>query len=195
MAPPPPPEVAGRSASVRSEVVQDYAGAWTAERGPCHRLVYDPDGKLTGAGTWWTPTPARQRAGTAALRAASLGPATRAQTTPPGILPRPRYLAPLCPQWHLLGAVLTLPGCRVVPNPHRLARRRVGEDFARRLRRLAGNLAATSVTVPAEERKHDPDDHDRYDHPIHDAQWGPLYPCAPVGSGGAGSHSTTRAVP
>ena len=26
----------------------DYAGAWSAERGRCHRLVYDPDGKPTG---------------------------------------------------------------------------------------------------------------------------------------------------
>jgi hypothetical protein len=25
--------------------VLDYAGAWTAERGRCHRLVYDSDGK------------------------------------------------------------------------------------------------------------------------------------------------------
>jgi hypothetical protein len=23
----------------------DYAGAWSAERGRCHRFVYDPDGK------------------------------------------------------------------------------------------------------------------------------------------------------
>jgi hypothetical protein len=28
--------------------VNDYAGAWTAERGGCHRLLYDPDGKPTG---------------------------------------------------------------------------------------------------------------------------------------------------
>jgi hypothetical protein len=26
----------------------DYAGAWTAERGRCHRFVYDPDGKPAG---------------------------------------------------------------------------------------------------------------------------------------------------
>ena len=29
-------------------LVDDYAGAWTAERGRCHRLGYDPDGKPTG---------------------------------------------------------------------------------------------------------------------------------------------------
>jgi len=110
-------------------------------------------------------------------------PQREPQTAPPGTLARPRYLAPLCPQWHLVGAVLPLPGCWVVPNPHRLARRRVGEDFARRLRRLAGNLAASSVTVPAEERKHDPDDHDRYDHPFPDAQWGPLTSARRLGQG------------
>jgi hypothetical protein len=25
--------------------VEDYAGAWSAERGRCHRFVYDPEGK------------------------------------------------------------------------------------------------------------------------------------------------------
>ena len=25
--------------------MEDYAGAWSAERGRCHRLVYNPDGK------------------------------------------------------------------------------------------------------------------------------------------------------
>jgi hypothetical protein len=28
--------------------VQDYVGAWMAQRGRCHRLVYDPDGKPMG---------------------------------------------------------------------------------------------------------------------------------------------------
>ena len=29
-------------------LVQDYAGAWTAERGPCHRFVYtEDDGRPT----------------------------------------------------------------------------------------------------------------------------------------------------
>jgi hypothetical protein len=79
-------EVAGRSASVRSEVVQDYAEAWTSERGRRHRLVYDPDGKSTGAGTSWTLAPARRRAGTTAvaLAAPSLGPAPRAPNRPAG---------------------------------------------------------------------------------------------------------------
>ena len=59
-------------------------------------VVYDPDGKPTGAGTSWTPAPARRRAGTAALSAPSLGPATRAPNRParrPSLVPdtSPRF--------------------------------------------------------------------------------------------------------
>jgi len=35
----------GHTADVQSSAMEDYAGAWSAERGRCHRFVYDSNGK------------------------------------------------------------------------------------------------------------------------------------------------------